>query len=201
MKLLINHIFRSCVTAIFLLAFQNSYAQNGYIKTNAGIVTKGWIKTEVGYKDRGTKILFYETRKSRKPEIYFAFDLAEYAVSNDTLVILKAFYPFENDAKIFYQQVEANVVRQGKVQLLSVFKNNTVSGGSNNPSWQNSGIDPSKIYILKMGELAEGVSPNYNSFLKTLNNFFYSDQEIMEKVRLRKYRYKDLIKIVESYNN
>jgi len=187
----------------FILLYLCSFcaiAQNGYIKTNTGEIKKGWLKTEVGYKDRGTRILFFESRKTKDPEIFYAFDIDEYAVSNDTIVILKAFYPFD-DQELLYIQVEAKVVRQGKVDLLFVEDKRKLSSQQVNVRRQSSGINAANIYILKRGDLVEGISPHYQSFLKTMNTFFYDKPQLMEKIKKKKLRYNDLFKIVDDYNN
>ena len=189
--------------SVFILLYPCSIsvlAQNGYIKTTKGEIKKGWLKTEVGYKDRGTRILFYESRKTRDPDIFYAFDLNEYAVSNDTIVILNAFYPFE-DQELLYEQVEAKVVRQGKVDLLFVEDKRKLSSQQVNVRRKPSGMNAANIYILKRGDLVEGVSPNYQLFLKTLNNFFYDKPQLMEKIKKKRLRYSDLFKIVDNYNN
>ena len=184
---------------LFLCSFC-TIAQNGYIKTSKGEIKKGWLKTEVGYKDRGTRILFFESRKTKDPEIFYAFDLDEYAVSNDTIVILKTFYPFD-DQELLYIQVEAKVVRQGKVDLLFVEDKRKLSSQQVNVRRQSSGINPANIYILKRGNLVEGISPHYQSFLKTMNTFFYDKPQLMEKIKKKRLRYNDLFEIVDNYNN
>lgn len=196
----IKIIFGFSTSILLFLCSFCTIAQNGYIKTNKGEIRKGWLKTEVGYKDRGTRILFYETRKTKDPKIFYAFDLDEYAVSNDTIVILKTFYPFD-DQELLYIQVEAKVVRQGKVDLLFVEDKRKLSSQQVNVRRQSSGINPANIYILKRGDLVEGISPHYQSFLKTMNTFFYDKPQLMEKIKKKRLRYNDLFKIVDNYNN
>jgi len=198
--MVIKFLFGFSAFIILYLCSFSVLAQNGYIKTTKGEIKKGWLKTEVGYKDRGTKILFYESRKTRDPDIFYAFDLNEYAVSNDTIVILNAFYPFE-DQELLYIQVEAKVVRQGKVDLLFVEDKRKLSSQQVNVRRKPSGMNAANIYILKRGDLVEGVSPNYQLFLKTLNNFFYDKPQLMEKIKKKRLRYSDLFKIVDNYNN
>jgi len=193
-------LFSFNISILLYLCSFCAIAQNGYIKTNHGEIKKGWLKTEVGYKDRGTKILFFESRKTKDPEIFYAFDLDEYAVSNDTIVILKAFYPFD-DQELLYMQVEAKVLRQGKVDLLFVEDKRKLSSQQVNVRRQSSGINPANIYILKRGDLVEGISPHYQSFLKTMNTFFYDKPQLMEKIKKKRLRYNDLFKIVDNYNN
>ena len=196
----IKFIFSFSTSILLFLCSFCAIAQNGYIKTNKGEIKKGWLKTEVGYKDRGTRILFFESRKTKDQEIFYAFDLDEYAVSNDTIVILKAFYPFD-DQELLYIQVEAKVVRQGKVDLLFVEDKRKLSSQQVNVRRQSSGINAANIYILKRGDLVEGISPHYQSFLKTMNTFFYDKPQLMEKIKKKKLRYNDLFKIVDDYNN
>jgi len=196
----IKFIFSFSTSILLFLCSFCAIAQNGYIKTNKGEIKKGWLKTEVGYKDRGTKILFFESRKTKNPEIFYAFDLDEYAVSNDTIVILKTFYPFD-DQELLYIQVEAKVVRQGKVDLLFVEDKRKLSSQQVNVRRKSSGINAANIYILKKGDLVEGISPHYQSFLKTMNTFFYDKPQLMEKIKKKKLRYNDLFKIVDNYNN
>lgn len=196
----IKFIFSFSTSILLFLCSFCAIAQNGYIKTNKGEIKKGWLKTEVGYKDRGTRILFFESRKTKDPEIFYAFDLDEYAVSNDTIVILKTFYPFD-DQELLYIQVEAKVVRQGKVDLLFVEDKRRLSSQQVNVWRQSSGINAANIYILKRGDLVEGISPHYQSFLKTMNTFFYDKPQLMEKIKKKRLRYNDLFKIVDNYNN
>jgi len=196
----IKFIFSFSTSILLFLCSFCAIAQNGYIKTNKGEIKKGWLKTEVGYKDRGTRILFFESRKTKDPEIFYAFDLDEYAVSNDTIVILKTFYPFD-DQELLYIQVEAKVVRQGKVDLLFVEDKRRLSSQQVNVRRQSSGINAANIYILKRGDLVEGISPHYQSFLKTMNTFFYDKPQLMEKIKKKRLRYNDLFKIVDNYNN
>ncbi len=196
----IKFIFSFSTSILLFLCSFCAIAQNGYIKTNKGEIKKGWLKTEVGYKDRGTRILFFESRKTKDPEIFYAFDLDEYAVSNDTIVILKTFYPFD-DQELLYIQVEAKVVRQGKVDLLFVEDKRRLSSQQVNVWQQSSGINAANIYILKRGDLVEGISPHYQSFLKTMNTFFYDKPQLMEKIKKKRLRYNDLFKIVDNYNN
>jgi len=198
--MVIKFLFGFSAFIILYLCSFSVLAQNGYIKTTKGEIKKGWLKTEVGYKDRGTKILFYESRKTRDPDIFYAFDLNEYAVSNDTIVILNAFYPFE-DQELLYIQVEAKVVRQGKVDLLFVEDKRKLSSQQVNVRRKPSGMNAANIYILKRGDLVEGVSPNYQLFLKTMSNFFYDKPQLMEKIKKKSLRYSDLFKIVDNYNN
>ena len=63
----IKFIFSFSTSILLFLCSFCAIAQNGYIKTN-GEIKKGWLKTEVGYKDRGTRILFFESRKTKDPE-------------------------------------------------------------------------------------------------------------------------------------
>ena len=199
-RLSIKFLFSPIAFILLYLSSFSALAQNGYVITTQGETKKGWLKTEVGYKDRGVKILFFESRKAKDPEIFYAFDLKEYAVSNDTIVILNIFYPFE-DQELLYEQVEAKVIRQGKVDLLFVEDKRKLSSQQVNVRRQTSGMNVANIYILKKGDLVEGVSPKFQLFVKTMNNFFYDNPQLMDKIRKKRLRYSDLFKIVESYNN
>lgn len=193
---------------LFTLVFINSESQkfDGFVITTKDSLFKGYMKISIDG-SKGRKILITDDKK-KKPKSYHLTDLKYYSYKNDTFAMLRNFYPFEDDG---YQieSVEAKVIiSKGAIKVyfatLPEYKDTVI------PIIIPTGTGVSAIfvrpeyatYILKDRENnLKALRKEKGEFEKSIEIIIGEDNDLMNQVRNKHFKFKDTEEIIRIYNS
>jgi len=173
---------------------------NGFVKTTDGLLVEGYLRFEVGFKNRGTRIKLYK-KPNESPEIFYTLELREYAFNKDTFKIFTNIKPFENDDKII-NIVEAKRISSGKLDVYEIpeyySSHVTIPSASGGAMGMTTG-SVKYIYLVfnKNGQMT-GIRKDI--FEEKIKELMPDRQDIINKINSGELKFKHIKKIFASYN-
>jgi hypothetical protein len=186
MKLFLFFIFFNYV----LLAPSYGQKYNGYVITTKGDKIDGYIRLEVGFKDKGKKILLKQD-KNKPSKIFYSYEVQEYAYGKDTVKIFKSIRPFDDER--FFHYKEAIVITRGKLNLYRF----EYTEKAKIPSYNNLTKTISRDYVTYVAYLVE----DDKGFVTGIEKSNYEESIrylLTNSASIGKY--KDIEKVFRNYN-
>jgi hypothetical protein len=191
------------LTIIALIAVcLQAKGQNGYIKFSKNNVVKGFVKVHQSASTHEHHVELATSKDDVKPKRFHKKDIMEYAIHQDTFRILKDFYPYEVES-IYYEVIDAKVLRSGKISLLQVHNSFTsLDKGLFQTLHDQSPSQVPYFYVLQDTEAnyTRGVPSKKEKFKLLVTEFFPEETLIAYEKTHGPVHFKDLEKLVVFHN-
>ncbi len=185
------------VTSIIAFGQKNWEAKfNGYVKTRDDRTINGYLKFEVGFKDRGTKIKLYKNPKD-SPQIFYSLEVKEYAHKKDTFKIFTNIKPSE-DKKRILDIVEAKRICKGELELYEIPEYSY--SAMIIPGMGIMATDYANFIYLVIDKEESVICINRETFKEKIIEIINDRQDLVDKVNSEELKFRHIDKIIEAYN-
>lgn len=190
---------------MMFLFTSNLCGQNfdGYIITKEGEKTEGFIRFDQRDRDKGYQIKLYESKKSLDPIIFYTLDVDEYAYKEDTIKILRNFYPFKDD-NLYINKTEVKIHTRGRVSIYQMeervlLPGIEIAGLAMGLSIGIGGSIKKTIFLLE-DETGYIAGIKKENFKQSLLDFFRDCSKCSYFINDRKFKYKNIPELARRYN-
>lgn len=191
---------------LLLLSSATLHAQNGYVKLTNDSIISGFVKYYTSLEGKqGLEV--WKTKRDKDPRRIEMTGIYGYAIGKDTFRVLRAFTPFD-DARTYYEVVQARVLVSGKVNLYSVpppaQKTAAVAVGGvvAGVTMMDPNVAGSQIYVLERPSTGyvRGISVLKEPMREALRDFF-SDSFIAQYADSKgRIKYKSVLEMAKRYS-
>ncbi|HYC85596.1 MAG TPA: hypothetical protein VEB86_10255 [Chryseosolibacter sp.] len=190
------------LSATLLVAGFQASAQDGYIKFRNNQLVTGKVKVHYAASVHEHQVEITPAGDEANPKRYHKKDISEYAIHKDTFRILKEFYPYEVE-EIYYELIDAKVLRSGKVSLLQIHNSYTsLDKGLFETLHDQNPSQVSYFYVLQDTEsnFVKGVPSKKDKFKLVLQEFFSEEVLAAYEKAHGPVHFRDLEKLVAFSN-
>lgn len=203
---------------LFYFSLSIANGQRGYLKTKDDSLLVGFVRIIGTDPHRGYKLI-YAKQKKDKPKTFFSYELAEFAIKEDTFSVLRNFYPFENDEELYIEQLNVLRISKGKLSVYkgtiekyskSVFDSYGLVGAIGY-STDISRVNPRVVMPLYSGlnvlfvkddyGSVFGIKKNQKDFISTMTRILEKDRDLVYRVQSGEFEIKDIVKVTSIYNS